>query len=115
MRSNSAYEERFGYKEKGVFYCARKCELFKAILPTVILLPLALASLYCSLASIISAGDLLAGIEWLALAAGFVCILITILRIILKGREFYYEADDKELRIFRVKFKGEKIDRKSVV
>lgn len=99
LRTGNSYEERFGFKAKGSFNCRNKKE--PVLVAVVVAVTVALwfaAYLYIVDPQ---ASVLLYVLALFMVSAVFFCIGGGAVRVVMAGDRFFYEADEKEFRIYK--------------
>lgn len=99
LKTGNSYEERFGFKAKGIFNCRNKKE--PILVAVVVAVTVALwfeAYLYIVDPQ---ASMLLYVLALFMVSAVFFCIGGGAVRVVLAGNRFFYEADEKEFRIYK--------------
>lgn len=98
-----AYEERFGFKAMGCFYCRYKSE--PLLLAAVAAVTIALWAVVYRVIVLPQSSPMLGPAALFLDCAVFFCIGGGAMRVVLGGKKFLYEADGKEFRIYYEKGK----------
>ncbi len=99
IRTGNSYEERFGFSAKGSFNCRNKKE--PILIAVVVAATLALW--FVAYLNIVAPQfvPLLRLLAFVLVTAVCFCIGGGAVRVVMAGNRFFYEADEKEFRIYR--------------
>lgn len=99
LRIGNSYEDRFGFHAKGSFNCKYKSEPF--LLAVVIAATAAMW--WVAFLRIVSPqmSPMIYAMALALISAVFFLIGVGAVRVVLAGGKFFYEADDKEFRIYK--------------
>lgn len=98
MRLTDSYNERFGFRARGCFYCRYKYE--PPLAAAVVVVTLTLWGVAYRFVVAPQASVLLYAAALLMDCAVFFCAGVGALRVVLGGKKFLYEADDNEFRVY---------------
>ncbi len=99
---SSALDERFGYEKSGSFHCPYSAERFYIVLLVILAIGGCVGIDLALIASFPNDPEMFLFLA-MALLAGFaiwLLICFVVLRLVMKGSEFHYKADESKLTIF---------------